>query len=739
MKIRHGYEALVPQTGHPAHRELSFDPTEYADLLFGVGSATSAGPTLPGGSIHPSPETLEADCGGYLRNQPIVGFGHTYTSGSGGVKCYGNYLLAPMVDALELDRERRACFAKKGTEKATCYEYQVELENGIGIKMTPAHNAAIHQLTFPAGKEASFIFDAGHKLDMDACIKEGYVTVDPAAKTVRGGGLHCGNWNQIDWEMFFVLEFDADFEQMGIFRGDQLIPTREPLTVSISELEKIGAYVTFGTPEEQPLQVNVKVAISFVSVEKAEEFLNEQIPNFDYEKIRENARNIWRDTLGVIGLQTDDASLLRRFYTAMYHINIQPRNRVSDHGTWDDFHTIWDSWKTVFPIYSLLYPEKMGAIVDSFLTRAERNRAAGNGLVLSDEYVAAKEFLAGQGGNDIDNAIADAYLKGIRLSEHDWEDAYRVLLESAEKMRTPEYVRLGYATDHAETVTGRAYSWRCRSASATMGFAFNDKAIAAVAQELGTKEEIEKFEARSANWLNVWNQALVSEGFRGFPQNRNADGIFIPGFDPHCGYNTDFYEATAWDASYINYNDVSRLVEAMGGRETFIKRLLWACEHSVNYYNDDHGKEGYLNFTNEPSFQIPWLFCTDEIRRPDLAAKVIDGVIRRFSLPNDYPGDEDNGGMASYYVFLMCGFFPFSTTPYYYLHGTRVEKITFRLGNGNLFVVSGENVGGNRIYVQSATWRGNPYNSCKLTHKEILEGGELHFVMGEQPTKWGWM
>ena len=76
-------------------RNRRIDPTAYADPLFGVGSATSAGPTLPAGSIHPSPETLEKDCGGYLRGQPLVGFGQAYTSGSGGTKCYGNFLLSP--------------------------------------------------------------------------------------------------------------------------------------------------------------------------------------------------------------------------------------------------------------------------------------------------------------------------------------------------------------------------------------------------------------------------------------------------------------------------------------------------------------------------------------------------------------------------------------------------------------------------------------------------------------------
>ena len=115
----------------------------------------------------------------------------------------------------------------------------------------------------------------------------------------------------------------------------------------------------------------------------------------------------------------------------------------------------------------------------------------------------------------------------------------------------------------------------------------------------------------------------------------------------------------------VNDESIDTVVEAMGGAEMFTRRLLWACEHSVHYYNDDHGKEGYLNFTNEPSFHIPWLFCTDEIRRPDLAAKCIDRVIKRFSLPHDYPGDEDNGGMSSYYIFLMCGIFPYATTFYY--------------------------------------------------------------------------
>jgi len=378
----------------------------------------------------------------------------------------------------------------------------------------------------------------------------------------------------------------------------------------------------------------------------------------------------------------------------------------------------------------------MGSIIESMIDRAKENKKFNNGVVLGDDYAAAKEFLAGQGGNDVDNVIVDAFLKNVPLEKYSWQDAYEVVLMSAEQMRSPEYIDKGFATLNRKTVSGLTYSGRFKSASATMGFAFNDKAIATMAQKMGEIEDYEKFEARSANWLNVWNKDIESEGFYGFPQNRNEDGSFDQGFNAHEGYNSHFYEMTGWDASYVNYNDISRLVETMGGAETFTNRLIWACEHSVNYYNDDHGKEGYLNFTNEPSFQIPWLFCTDEIKRPDLAAKVIDGVIKRFSKQNDYPGDEDNGGMSSYYVFLMCGFFPYATTENYYLHGTRVEEIVFHLGNGKDFRVTGENIGDENIYVQSATWQGRPLDVCKLTHEQITQGGELHFVMGNQPSDW---
>ena len=175
----------------------------------------------------------------------------------------------------------------------------------------------------------------------------------------------------------------------------------------------------------------------------------------------------------------------------------------------------------------------------------------------------------------------------------------------------------------------------------------------------------------------------------------------------------------------------------MGGKETFTRRLLHACKSTIDLTTGERISKKYLNFTNEPSFQIPWLFCARGIDRPDLAAKVVNGVIAAFSLDDGYPGDEDNGAMSSYYVFMMCGLYPLASSDTYFLHGTHLEKILLRLGNGRELSIIGENAGGGNIYVQSATLNGKPYNCCRISHSQILDGGELRFVMGDTPSEWG--
>lgn len=254
-------------------------------------------------------------------------------------------------------------------------------------------------------------------------------------------------------------------------------------------------------------------------------------------------------------------------------------------------------------------------------------------------------------------------------------------------------------------------------------FAYNDWGIAQMAKDLGKTEDYEKYLARSKNWLNVWDDTAESDGFTGFPRNRNEDGSFA-NTDPKKGYNTDFYEATCWQMAYYNVYDAETLVEKMGGRGEFVTRLEYALNNNL------------IDFGNEPSFHTLWLFCTDEVQRPDLASYWTDKLLDKFP-QRDYPGDEDNGAMSAMYMFLMSGFFPYSGTNDYYLHGTHLEEVTYHLENGKDFKILGENVSEKNIYVQSATLNGQPLDVAHITYDDIKNGGELKFVMGSEPSAWG--
>ena len=160
----------------------------------------------------------------------------------------------------------------------------------------------------------------------------------------------------------------------------------------------------------------------------------------------------------------------------------------------------------------------------------------------------------------------------------------------------------------------------------------------------------------------------------------------------------------------------------MGGKETFVRRLLHAL------------KNNQIDFTNEPSFQTGCLF--DAVNRPYLASRWAD-TLKRMYAGRVMPGDEDNGAMSSLYCFLDLGIFPLASRDVFYLHGGRLAQVDFRLHNGKKFTVISQNAGKENIYVQRARLNGKPLNTPVLRHADILQGGTLEFTMGPRSSAWG--
>ncbi len=321
------------------------------------------------------------------------------------------------------------------------------------------------------------------------------------------------------------------------------------------------------------------------------------------------------------------------------------------------------------------------------------------------------------------------------------QDGRALTFSHDDETATPYYYKVTAGKEEGKpitaemTATERCAIYRFTYPSSDEAKIFVESARGRGNGHIEIEEDYEKYIQSSKKWLNNWDENLVSsDGYKGFIHKRAADGSYATVDPSHFlgydgtemkwqGYGDDFYEAGIWEGSYSPTFDLPTLVEKMGGKYAYADRLDYALG------------QGYINFANEPAFQTIWTLASDEVQRPDLASKWVDVYLSKYT-DVGYPGDEDNGAMSSMYLFMMSGFFPMSGTNNYYLHGTHLPEVTYHLGTGNDLVIKGINVSDENIYVQSATWNGQPLTSSKLTWEQIKEGGTLEYVMGSQPSDW---
>jgi len=594
---------------------------------------------------------------------------------------------------------------------ATCCAYRARLTRwDTRCTVVPAAHSAIYRFEFPAHEDARLVFNVARKIGKLG-LTNGAVRVDAATGAITGGGVFDGNWNPAPYRLYFCAKVDAAPAGFGVWRGDA--EQDGVASAATARREPLGAWLRFDARRTRV--VRLKIAVSFVSVERAAQWLDREIPAWDLDGLEAAAGRAWDEALASVEVSGLSNEEMRLFYTHLFHAFVQPRDRTGDADgwpvdapCWDDHYTLWDTWKTLFPLMAIVRPEMVAGNVRSFVERLRRNGQC------AAAYIQGKEYRVGQGGDEADNVIADAYAK--QIPGVDWHAAWEVLEANANR-RTEEYRTKGYVPHKSK----HDYCGRMKSGSGTLAFAYNDWCAAQVAAGLGKTDEAARLLARSANWRNVWDASLTDSGFSGFVRARNDDGSFQP-TESRKGYNTDFYEGTCWQYSYVIPHDVPGMIEAMGGKARFIDRLQFALKNDL------------IDFGNEPSFMTIWLF--DHVQRPYLASYWADKLRAKFTKDGP-PGDDDSGAMGSLYVFLNAGFFPFAGQDVYYLHGPRAARFVFRAPGGPAFTVAAENAGGRNLYIQSATLNGRALNEPVIRHRDIVAGGTLAFVMGDQPSAWG--
>ncbi|GAT31470.1 alpha-1,2-mannosidase [Terrimicrobium sacchariphilum] len=686
-------------------------PVDLVDPTIGTGvGSCMPGPCLPHASIYPSPDTLAPKPSGYNRKEHIVGFSQLHTQGTGGIASYGQFLLSPQI-GLQV-READHASAKEG-EVAKAYRYDVRLSRyGIDCAVVPSYHSALYKFTFPASEDANILLDVARKVGGGTALRNGSIVIDPEKATMSGGGDFDGNWVPGLHKIYFHAQFSRKPARSGVTVGDAI---KAGVSQASSDGKPLGGYFGFQTTKDE--SISVRIAVSFKSVDQARKWLEEEIPSWEMKPLDDQARAAWVEKLGAIEVQGASSAEQRKFYTALWHSFVQPRDRTGDHWDtsepyWDDHYTLWDSWKTLFPLLNIIDPQTSRGVVNSFIARHKHNT---DGYV-APAFVAGVEYRTGQGGDEVDNVIADAFVK--KVPGVDWQAAYALLKHHADVSgRMESYRRLGYVPE-GETAP---YCHRMKSGSGTLGFAINDFSVSEVAAGLGETADAERYRKRAENWKNVWDQKAGDTGYTGFPRSRKSDSEFTAA-GLRKNYNVDFYEATSWEMAYAPTFAMDELISTMGGREKFVERLEFAF------------RSGLIDFSNEPSFMTPWLFAA--AGRPDLSSYWADVFKKRYKA-DELPGDDDQGAMSSMYLFLVSGFFPIAGQDIYYLHGPSVPKTTWRLPDGKKLVISAENVGPRNIYIQSASLNGTPLRSARIRHSDIAKGGRLDFVMGDSPGKWG--
>jgi predicted alpha-1,2-mannosidase len=725
------------------------------DPFIGTGpdGHTFPGATVPFGMVQLSPDTQIRPfkqsyrwAAGYrYEDTTILGFSHTHFSGSGHSDL-GDVLLQPISGKVQLepgDVEKpgsgyRSRFRHQQEQAQPGY-YAVDLlDYGVRAELTASPRVGVHRYTYPAGKPAHVL------VDLRSSIYNYPGKVLWSRLRVRTDGTVTGMRETRGWapgrQLYFALRFSQPLLEHSLYDREPLpveyrgfkTPGTTPENTQAIEGRGILAVFDF-KPNPQPLVV--KVALSPVSEESAIANMDAEVPAFDFDAVHAAATAAWTAELVRVDF-TAAPSMQKNLYTALYHALLSPSLSMDADGGYrgpdnqvhhaNGFHfvsnlSLWDTYRAQQPLMTLLEPEvRTSDLVNSMLA-SQRQSPFGILPIWQEQGIETWCMI----GYHAVPEIADAYLKGIR--GFDANEALRAVVASATYApygNLDQYMRLGYVpVDHDD-----------EAASKTMEYAFDDWTIARMATAMKQTGIAQTFTKRAANWRNNFNPR------DGFVEPRLANGDFRTPFDPaRAGAGSGFTEGNAWQYSWYQPQDVQGLIDLLGGKPQLIARLDAMFDAKVDPHQyaeieDISGMIGQYIHGNEPSHHLAYLYAYAgaPASTQDRLRHIVESQYR--PAPDGLVGNDDLGQMSAWLIFTSLGFYPVAPGSNQYVIGRPfVDEATLHLPNGKTFRVVADQLNPSNAYIQSVTLNGKPLNRAYLRHDELIEGGELRFVMSTKP------
>jgi predicted alpha-1,2-mannosidase len=682
---------------------------------------------------------------GYRYGDPtILGFSHTHFSGTGHSDM-GDVLLMPTTGAVQLDPGTpehpeagyRSPFSHDQEEASPGYYRVVLRDPGVQVELTATNRVGLHRYTFPASDSAHVILDLVSSIyNYDGKVLWSQLRVE--SDTLVTGFRQTKGWAP-DRRVYFAIEFSRPFRSYGL--ANEAAETYKGFGRSGPRLEnypelggrKLKAHFDFQTRAGEAILV--KVALSSVGIDGARQNLHAEVPGWDFQGVRQAARQAWARALGKVEIE-GDRKQRRTFYSALYHTMLAPVTYMDVDGRYrgvdQSIHvakgftnhhifSLWDTFRAQHPLLTLLEPARDADMIRSML----EHRAQSVHHILPIWSFGSAETWCMIGYHAVP-VIADAYLKGIR--GFDAGAAFEAMKASASYAPydgLADYMKLGYVPVDREK----------EAASKTLEYAYDDWTIARMAAALGRTDDQKAFEKRAASFRAVFDEKS------GFMRARKSDGAFREPFDPlYAQYGSDYTEGNAWQYSWFVPHDVEGLIGLMGGPARFVARLdqLFALEAKPGAFahvEDIAGLIGQYAHGNEPSHHIAYLYSY--AGQPWRTQERVHQITRTLydDTPKGLSGNEDCGQMSAWYVFTALGFYPVTPGSLQYVIGSpHLPRAALHLG-GKTFTVIAEGLSAQNIYIQSARLDGKAYDKAYVRHQDLVRGGTLVFRMGPTPNK----
>lgn len=644
---------------------------------------------------------------------------------------YGVFSLMP-VSELVVDESKRATPFSHDKEIAKPHYYKVTLENGITTEFSPTTRSAHFRFSFPAKGDAFLV--------LDGYTKTSQVQIDVANHRITGY-VHNGAFSPKTHKNYFIIQFDKPFVSYGTWENRKNTIQKNNLS---REGEGIGAYVQFAKGSK----VQAKVSTSYISPEQAEVTMTRELgKHSSVEVTKQAAADVWNQLLNRVLVDGGSEEDMKTFYSCMFRANLfshkfyeekedgspyyySPYDEKIHDGYMFTDNGFWDTFRSQFPLTNILHPTMQGQYMQALLDAQEQC-----GWLPSWSFPSET---GGMVGNHSISLLTDAWVKGIRT--FDPEKALKAYAHEAMnkgpwggangRVRWKDYYQLGYIP----------YPESMGSTAQTLEYCYDDFCAYQLAKMTGNKFYEEVFARQIYNYKNVYDPSV------GFMRGRKLDGSWSD-FDafewggPYC-------EGNAWHYNWSVFHDVQGLIDLTGGDERFVAKIdsVFALPGIVKYgtygtkihemLEMELAKMGQYAQGNQPIQHMIYLYSY--AGQPWKTQYWIRQVMDRLynSSENGYPGDEDQGGMSSWYVLSALGIYSVCPgTDEYVLGSPKFRKATITMEDGKKFVIEAKGNSKDNVYIQNATLNGKRHTRNYIHYSDIVNGGVLELQMGNQPEK----